>query len=67
MNKQNIQLTEISDEELEQVTGGAGIDCSRTEYRNIPGCLQIKTHYTNPSGGTYPQETETDGMETIYD
>ena len=36
--KQKKQFRELSDEELEQVTGGAGIDCSLDMYKNLPEC-----------------------------
>ena len=42
--KQKKQFTELSDEELKQVTGGASIDCSRPEnieklMRKDPGVI----------------------------
>ena len=36
--KQNKQLTELSDEDLKQVTGGASIDCSLPENKDKFQC-----------------------------
>ena len=33
------KFRQLSDEELKQVTGGAGIDCSLDEYKNLPQCF----------------------------
>ena len=38
MAKQNKQFRELSDEELKQVTGGAGIDCSLPENKDKFQC-----------------------------
>ena len=38
MAKQNKQFTELSDEELKQVTGGASIDCRLPENRDKFQC-----------------------------
>ena len=38
MAKQNKQFTELSDEDLKQVTGGAGIDCSLPENKDKFQC-----------------------------
>ena len=39
MAKEKKQFRELSDEELKQVTGGAGIDCSLDKYKNLAICL----------------------------
>ena len=41
-NNQNKQLTELSDEELKQVTGGASVDCNLSENATLPQCTNIK-------------------------
>ena len=38
MAKEKKQLTELSDEELKQVTGGASIDCSLPENKDKFQC-----------------------------
>ena len=38
MTKENKQFTELSDEELKQVTGGASIDCSLPENKDKFQC-----------------------------
>ena len=38
MSKEKKQLTELSDEELKQVTGGASIDCSLPENKDNVSC-----------------------------
>ena len=43
-NNQKKQLTELSDEELKQVTGGASIDCSLPENKDKFQC-HVKFEY----------------------
>ena len=38
MTKEKKQFTELSDEDLKQVTGGAGIDCSLPENKDKFQC-----------------------------
>ena len=48
------QLTELSEEELKQVTGGAGIDCSLPENMDLSVCTTRDVAHLSVSRGPDP-------------
>ena len=60
MKKEKKQLKELSEDELKKVTGG-------TIYvTGVPETDAVRARYSVLFTGN-PKETETDGIETIYD
>ena len=67
-DNKNKQFTELSDEDLKQVTGGAGIDCSLPENKDKFQCSdKFERKTLTFQGGNWGETWSVNHREVLFD